>query len=141
MLQIFLGALVAGLDAGLAFNDWPLMDGAIIPSGLMTLEPAWLNGFENPKAVQFIHRIWAYMVLVLLIAQMIGVLVTRHNRQHVILPIILVLAGLIQAAIGIVTLVLQVPIFWALLHQGSAIILLGLAVIHWRVVKGSYSAR
>ncbi|MGB8816573.1 MAG: COX15/CtaA family protein, partial [Rhizobiaceae bacterium] len=55
-VQIYLGALVAGLDAGMAFNTWPLMDGAIIPSDLWAIEPAWINAFESPKTVQFIHR-------------------------------------------------------------------------------------
>ena len=57
--QILLGALVAGLDAGLTYNTWPLMDGKWIPNGLATLSPAWLNFFENITMVQFQHRAMA----------------------------------------------------------------------------------
>jgi len=63
LLQIFLGALVAGLDAGLAYNEWPMMDGAIIPNDLWVQTPFWINAFENPKTVQFIHRMSAYALL------------------------------------------------------------------------------
>src|SRR5690606_17263309 len=55
ILQIYLGALVAGRHAGMTFNTWPLMDGRLWPDQLLTLQPAWLNLFENPKTVQFMH--------------------------------------------------------------------------------------
>ena len=62
-VQIMFGGFVAGLDAGLSYNDWPLMDGAVVPGGLMVVEPAWRNFFENPKMVQFEHRVAAYLLL------------------------------------------------------------------------------
>ena len=55
-VQIGAGALVAGMKAGLAYNTWPLMDGRIIPSGILIMQPAWLNAFENSATVQFDHR-------------------------------------------------------------------------------------
>lgn len=64
LVQIFLGGLVAGLDAGFSYNTWPLMDGALVPGDLLLLEPAWTN-FENPKTVQFVHRIGGYTVFAL----------------------------------------------------------------------------
>ena len=62
LFQIYLGALVAGLDAGLSYNTWPLMDGALVPGGLLVQEPVWINLFENPKTVQFVHRCGAYLL-------------------------------------------------------------------------------
>ena len=62
LLQIYLGALVAGLDAGLDYNTWPLIDGAFIPEAarLWFMHPAWRNLFENTLTVQFDHRMMAY---------------------------------------------------------------------------------
>ena len=137
--QIFLGALVAGLDAGLAFNDWPTMDGAIIPEGLWVQNPAWINLFENPKTVQFIHRIGAYLLLLLFVTQALAVWNSKSGapcKRRVGLILIL---GLAQASIGIITLVLQVPLDWALVHQGGAVVVLGAAVAHWRAIKGPYA--
>ncbi|MCB1465060.1 MAG: COX15/CtaA family protein [Nitratireductor sp.] len=137
-VQIFLGGLVAGLDAGLAFNDWPLMDGAIIPSGLAILEPVWRNFFENPKTVQFVHRssgyaLWIVVILAWLVTRSSAADVT-HKRRAALLAVLVTL----QAALGIVTLVLQVPLHWALAHQAGAVILLGFAVAHWRAIDGAY---
>ena len=62
LVQIYLGALVAGLDAGLVYNTWPLIDGSFIPeaSRLWFITPAWRNLFENTLTVQFDHRMMAY---------------------------------------------------------------------------------
>ncbi len=62
LVQVYLGALVAGLDAGLVYNTWPLIDGALVPSAdrLWFVEPAWRNVFENTLTVQFNHRLMAY---------------------------------------------------------------------------------
>lgn len=135
ILQIFLGALVAGLDAGLSFNDWPTMDGAFVPADLWVQNPVWLNLFENPKTVQFVHRMSAYAVLALVLFQMIFVLQSESGSTHKRRTVVLSALALVQAAIGVITLVLQVPLFWALLHQGGAVVLLGFAVAHWRGVR------
>jgi cytochrome c oxidase assembly protein subunit 15 len=139
VLQIFLGALVAGLDAGLAFNDWPLMDGAVIPTDLWVQSPAIINAFENPKTVQFIHRMSAYAVLLLIVMQMIAAYASTSGNTHKRRTLVLVGLGIAQAAIGIITLVMQVPMSWALMHQGGAVVLLGFAIAHWRGIKGSYA--
>lgn len=60
IFQIGAGAFVAGLDAGMGYQTWPLMDGAIIPNGLLVMDPAWRNLFENALTVQFNHRLIAY---------------------------------------------------------------------------------
>lgn len=138
LVQTFLGGLVAGLDAGMSYNTWPLMDGAVVPGDLLILEPAWRNFFENPKTVQFVHRAGAYTLLLLALWHMIATRRklpgTTHSRRALVL-FHLVLA---QAAIGVATLVLQVPMHWALLHQGFALVVLGFAAAHWRGTRGAY---
>lgn len=137
LLQIFLGGLVAGLDAGLAYNTWPRMDGAWVPSGLTTLEPLWRNLFENPKAVQFVHRVSAYILLVAVLWHAIAAF-QRGNTTHARRSAILLALVLAQMAVGIVTLLWAVPIHAALTHQGLGLIVLGWAAAHWRGTKGPY---
>lgn len=138
LFQIYLGALVAGLDAGLAFNTWPLMDGALWPQGLMAIDPAWRNFFESPKTVQFVHRLGAYLLLTLAIIHAIRTAWIEPETAHALRGFILLALVLVQAFVGILTLLWQVPMFWALLHQATALILLGFTVAHWRGTKGSY---
>lgn len=139
LVQIFIGALVAGLDAGLAFNDWPTMDGQLLPDDLLILEPIWRNFFENPKTVQFMHRLAGYGVSLLAAGQWLA---TRHAAgPHRLRAQVLLVLVLAQATLGILTLVWQVPLPLALVHQGAAAILLGFAVAHWRALHGVYSPR
>lgn len=138
LLQIYLGALVAGLDAGLTYNTWPLMDGRIWPDQLLAIEPAWLNLFENPKTVQFMHRLGAYALFVLALWQMIATRRAEPGTAHARRAVVLFLLVAVQAAIGITALVLVVPFGWALLHHGFAIVVLGHAAAHWRGTKGAY---
>ena len=135
LFQIFLGALVAGLDAGLSYTDWPTMGGEILPSDLWIQTPFWINAFENPKTVQFIHRMSAYALLLLVFVQMFDALKSNVGGTHKRRTIVLMVLTLAQAAIGVITLVLQVPLNWGLYHQGGAIIVLGFAIVHWRAVK------
>ena len=136
LVQIYLGALVAGMDAGLAYNTWPLMDGSVVPSGLAVLEPVWLNAFENAKAVQFIHRSFAYAVFGLALFHAWRTVAdeggTNAGRRSLVIAVLVTW----QAVVGIVTLVTMVPLGWALLHQATAIVLLGVAVWHWRACVG-----
>ncbi len=89
LVQIYLGGLVAGLHAGLTYNSWPLMDGAVIPSDLFIQQPWWRNLFENPKTVQFVHRMFAYAVLVLVVLHAVQVWKnaagTTHARRTIVL--------------------------------------------------------
>ncbi len=125
LIQIVAGAFVAGLDAGMAYNTWPLMDGALVPAGLDAMSPAWKNLFENALTVQFSHRVLAYMILV----YVAWLLWWRHRRGgfagvHGWLPRIAVLV-LAQVILGIATLLTVVPISLALGHQALAFMLLG----------------
>lgn len=137
LLQIGLGALVAGLRAGRAFNTWPLIDGYFWPprDKLFLLSPLWRNFLDNLLMVQFQHRMTAYMLLALALVQALYTsrvaAGSRAERRA------FVVAGLAasQAAIGIVTLILAVPLWAGLLHQAFAMIVLGMAVVHAQVLS------
>jgi cytochrome c oxidase assembly protein subunit 15 len=122
-VQVFLGAIVAGLDAGMSFTTWPLMDGHFIPGldSLSALQPGWRNFFENPMTSQFVHRMTAYT---LLIAALLHAVQARHSALK---KSAIVLAGLVllQAVLGILTLVNLVPIPLALAHQLGALFVIG----------------
>ena len=132
LLQIYVGALVAGLDAGLVYNTWPLIDGALVPAAdrLWFFTPAWRNFFENDLMVQFLHRMIAYLLWALALLHAVDVMRTLRHGPAVTTAIWLAIAITLQAAIGIATLLHQVPISLALLHQGAAIVILTIAVVH-----------
>lgn len=127
-LQIALGALVAGNRAGMRFNDWPLMDGAVIPPVAWLFDrPTVAEAFIDSLAlVQFNHRLVAYGLVALALWHMLAARGTAYGKSAV------VLFGLIsaQAVIGIVTLMLVVPLWAGLLHQGFAVLVLGHALAH-----------
>ena len=66
-LQITLGALVSGIDAGKSYNEWPLMNNNFVPEDYLSLEPGYLNFIENPATVQFNHRMLAYSLFFLVL--------------------------------------------------------------------------
>lgn len=131
-VQIYFGALVAGLRAGRVFNTWPEIDGALIPSGarLFFETPWWRNFFDNALTVQFSHRMVAYALLTLALAHLIDAVRSQAARPVVLGALALVTAITMQAVIGIVTLLYQVPIVPALAHQAMALVILTLAVCH-----------
>lgn len=121
-LQILIGALVAGIDAGRTYNDWPLMAGAFLPPFPFELEPVWRNFFENAGLVQFIHRMAGYLLLVF------GIVVwlrarrspnadTRFRFNAVFAMLLL------QMVIGIVTVLYMAPWQIAIAHQFGAVVL------------------
>ena len=133
---IFWGALVAGLDAGIGFNTWPLMAGDVLPADALRTEPPWIAGdqpvvawqlpFENPAMVQFVHR-WIAIgavaaVVVLWIVSRRGDVAGRTKG----LAAAAVLVAVGQAALGIATLLLYVPVSLAAAHQAGAVVLLTL---------------
>jgi cytochrome c oxidase assembly protein subunit 15 len=132
LFQIYLGALVAGLDAGLVFNTWPQIDGALIPSAerLWFESPGWRNLFENTLTVQFDHRMLAYGLWIVAVLHLIDVI--RAKRRGAVLngALVLVCAVTLQAGIGIVTLLHQAPLPLAMLHQIMGIVVLTIAVVH-----------
>ncbi len=132
LLQIALGGLVAGAHAGLIYNTWPLMDGAFVPRGseLLSIAPWFENFIDNPALVQFDHRTTAYLALALAVWHMASAwkyapVTSAARRSGAIVGLILV-----QAALGIATLLLAVPLWAALAHQAFAMIVLSMAVVH-----------
>lgn len=127
-LMIVTGGLVAGFRAGFAYNTWPLMNGAFIPPLILHLEPAWRNLFWNMATIQFNHRMSAYLLIaavtVLWWRLRRGGVPARARRGTGALTAVV----LVQAALGIATLLLVVPIALASLHQACAIVVFGLAL-------------
>ena len=130
-VQLYLGALVAGLRAGLVYNTWPLIDGGLIPSAanLGFESPWWRNLFDNALTVQFEHRMTAYALLLLVAFHGFDVMRAGAGREAVRGAHRLLAAVLLQAGLGIATLLLVVPIHLALTHQAVAIAVLTLAVL------------
>jgi heme a synthase len=130
-MQLYLGALVAGLRAGLVYNTWPAIDGAFIPSSarLWFEEPWWRNLFENALTVQFEHRMTAYALFLLAAFHAFDLM--RSNAPHAAIngALWLFAAVTLQGVLGILTLLNQVPIPLALSHQAVAIAVLTLAVL------------
>jgi cytochrome c oxidase assembly protein subunit 15 len=132
LAQIYLGALVAGLRAGYVYNTWPLIDGALVPeaSRLFFDVPLWRNFFENTLTVQFDHRILAYTIWVVALIHAFDVASATKKGPLVMGAIMLAAAVTLQAALGILTLVMVVPIALALMHQAMAMIVLTVATVH-----------
>jgi len=131
LLQLYLGALVAGLRAGLIYNTWPLIDGAIIPgSQLFFATPLWRNFFENTLLVQFDHRMLAYVLWLAALIHATDVVRTIRSGPAVAGAVALFLGLTVQASLGILTLIYQVPLPLALAHQSMAMIVLTIAVVH-----------
>ena len=128
IVQIYAGALVAGLDAGKSFNTWPLIDGAFFPAAdrLWFETPWWRNLFENTITVQFNHRMLAYAIWLLAIWHAFDARGSVAFRSALTLAILVTL----QAVLGIVTLLHVAPLGLALAHQGLAVIVLTAIVLH-----------
>lgn len=114
------GALVAGSNAGFIYNDWPLMNGDIIPPDMFHMIPVWQNFFENHATIQFNHRLLAYLTLATVFATWLA------SRRHHLQPrarsaiSLLVIVTVLQALLGVSTLMLVVPMGLAVLHQAGA---------------------
>lgn len=133
-LQSGLGALVAGLKAGLTYNTWPLMDGKLVPGGIFAQSPWYLNFFENVATVQFDHRMTAYIVVALSLVHLWS-LIRSADDEHVVRSAGLLAASLVgQMSIGIWTLVSGVPLPLGLAHQAGAAIVVAAATLHLNTI-------
>jgi cytochrome c oxidase assembly protein subunit 15 len=129
-LQILLGALVAGLHAGLIYNTWPSMDGRAFPEHPFFGHPWWANFGENAGLAQLDHRIGAYIVALCAFAlwlagqraKLSGAARTSSNAVPIVTAS--------QVVLGIVTLLNQAPLHLAVTHQAVAITLYATAVWH-----------
>ena len=137
LVQIYLGALVAGMDAGLAYNTWPLMGEGLFPSVMWETALGWRNWVENPAIVQFAHRTGGYVLFALYLLHMIVCLRYAPGSTHARRSIVLMLLVTTQIAIGVATLLTGVQLAWALAHQAVGFITLAFAVAHWRGMIGA----
>lgn len=133
--QVALGAFVAGLKAGLAYNTWPLMNGQFVPDDIFALSPWLINFVENAVTVQFNHRLVAYIVVALGLWHCVSILRSRASGEIRSSALLLAVGLLSQMALGIVTLLHAVPIGLGIAHQGFAAIVLAIAVRHLWLVR------
>ena len=135
LVQSLLGALVAGLDAGTTYTDWPFMDGDVIPSGLFDMSPAVSNLFESHLTVQFNHRLVAYALTIAVIWHVFRLARAKAPKPVLVSGALLVAAVLGQGVLGIVTLMNAVPLPLGAAHQLGAVLVLGLAVTHLHYMR------
>ncbi len=132
--QILLGALVAGIDAGEQFVDWPLMAGGFFPPEMFGLQPWWRNFFENAGTVQFLHRMSAYAVFAFGIYVGMKAAKSPYKQTRAAFGTVgLLLIG--QMIIGIFTVLYAAPLLLAILHQFVGV-LLWLAAVRARFMAG-----
>ena len=124
-VQILIGALVAGIDAGRTYNEWPLMGGQFVPPTAFDIEPMWRNFFENAGLVQFIHRIVGYVLFAF------GLFVWSRARRSANAQTrfafnTVAAMMVVQMLLGIMTVLYLAPLSLALLHQVGAVALFAL---------------
>jgi cytochrome c oxidase assembly protein subunit 15 len=127
-LQILAGALVAGIDAGRGYVDWPLMQGQFLPDESFELSPLWVNFFENPALVQFVHRMLGYLVLAFAAVFALrcgrsGHGATRNLGRWTGIAI------LAQVLVGISTVMHGSPLSIAIFHQAGALVVVALLIL------------
>lgn len=144
LAQVVLGAFVAGTKAGLTYNTWPLMDGHLIPPGLLAMQPWTLNFTENVATIQFNHRMVAYVLLALAIWHTVTLVRSQDDERVVRSAVVLLVTLLLQAALGIATLLTAegaIPIGLGLAHQGWGAIVFAVAIWHlYRITKSPAAA-
>ena len=134
-LTMVSGAFVAGLDAGLAYNTFPLMDGRLVPPDLLMLDPLWRNAFENVIAVQFTHRVLAVATLATAAALVLAVDRAPRRGFWATGANVAALLVALQVALGIATLLLYVPVPLGALHQANAVLALSAALWTWHRLR------
>ncbi|SLN39489.1 Heme A synthase [Roseivivax jejudonensis] len=121
-LQILIGALVAGIDAGRSYTDWPLMSGYVLPPMAFDLEPAWRNFFENAGLVQFIHRVTGYLLFVFGAVVWWRARRSPHGDTRFRFNAVMAML-LVQMVLGVVTVLYAAPWQIAIIHQLGAVAL------------------
>ncbi|TJZ86990.1 heme A synthase [Paracoccus hibiscisoli] len=121
-VQILLGALVAGIDAGRTYTGWPTMGGEWIPAAIWDGTLGWRNFFENPALVQFIHRMTGYLLAIFAVVVWLRARRSPHpvTRRAYGLMIVAMAA---QIALGIANVIYASPMHLALTHQFGAVVL------------------
>ncbi|MCJ2031573.1 COX15/CtaA family protein [Methylobacterium sp. J-043] len=138
LVQIWLGGLVAGSKAGLLYNTWPDMDGVLVPPARMLFDkvPFIENFIDNLALVQFNHRLFAYLVVLAAIAHAVQAALTAPRSAAAGRAMGVAALATAQMGLGIVTLLLQVPLWAGLAHQVFAMAVLIMATVHARLALG-----
>jgi len=123
-LMILSGGLVAGTHAGHAYSTWPLMGDSFIPAGLYSMTPVWLSAFEDITTIQFNHRMFAYLIVALVIVFALKTLRADIKGPAKIGVFCLIGLLIMQVTLGISTLLFYVPVPVAAAHQVGAVALL-----------------
>lgn len=121
-VQILLGALVAGIDAGRNYTDWPLMAGGFLPPGPFDIQPLWRNFFENDGLVQFIHRMVGYLLAIFGVVVWNRARKSPNTRTRFAFNAMLAMMA-VQVGLGIVTVLYSAPLHIAIVHQLGAVAL------------------
>ncbi len=128
-LTIVAGGFVAGMNAGHTYNNFPLMDGRVVPAGYAQLQPFILNWFENVAAVQFNHRLLALTLCIAVLLLWLAGWRAALPRSAAYALHALLAAAMLQFALGVATLVLVVPVALGVAHQVGAVVLLSAAIV------------
>ncbi len=120
-VQILLGALVAGIDAGRSFVDWPLMAGQAFPPDAFSLSPLWVNFIENAGLVQFMHRLWGYLLVAFALVVWLSGRKSAHAGTRLAINM-LAAAFAVQLLLGIFTVLYAAQVHVAISHQIMAIL-------------------
>jgi heme a synthase len=132
--QLGLGALVAGLRAGLIYNTWPLMGSSLVPGEAFRPNPLQAI-FGDAATAQFDHRMIAYTVVAFALVQAIAAPRAAPGSPLSSRAVVLAAVALLQVGLGVATLLTRAPIELALAHQALALVLFGLAVVHLRATE------
>ncbi|WP_373635457.1 heme A synthase [Yoonia sp. SS1-5] len=133
-LQIVAGALVAGIDAGRAYPDWPLMAGGFLPPQPFDLVPLWRNFFEDAGLVQFMHRMLGYALFLLGLIVWFRARKSANDQTRFAFNLIMAVM-LLQVVLGIVTVIYSAPWQIAIVHQLGAVALWAL------IIRGRFLAQ
>jgi cytochrome c oxidase assembly protein subunit 15 len=130
ILQIVLGAFLAGMDGGLIYNSWPDMNGNFLPNDINNIDLFLFSSLDNPSVVQFYHRLTAYLLFISLLFLNYYTYRIKIDFKPVL---ILNIAIFVQIVLGIVTLITGVKITYASLHQlGSVFVLTSFLYIKYK---------
>ncbi|MBY6005620.1 COX15/CtaA family protein [Salipiger bermudensis] len=121
-LQILLGALVAGIDAGRSYTDWPLMAGGFFPPQPFEIVPLWRNFFEDPGLVQFMHRMAGYLLFVFGLVTWLRARKSANPDTRFRFNAVMAMM-LLQVVLGIVTVLYVAQMHIAITHQIGAVVL------------------
>ena len=133
-VQILLGALVAGIDAGRTYNDWPLMAGNILPPFPFDIEPVWRNFFENAGLVQFMHRVAGYVLFAFAIVVWLRARKSPNDDTRFRFTAVMAMMT-VQLLLGVITVLYMAELKIAILHQLGAVLLWAL------ILRARFAAR